>query len=154
LLVVSYFDDKTIEQLVEIFSCFTNITVNEDYRETATPSSMKPIVMMYQECFQEECSMGIHGGIEYEIQYDLFHYMAEWCRGECVEDCKWVLQKMLAEKGIFLGEFVKALLKINNISCEMEKLAEMTNNMDFLSKLREIPRMTLKYVITNQSLYV
>jgi hypothetical protein len=57
-------------------------------------------------------------------------------------------------KEIFLGEFVKALLKINNISAELEKIAEMTGNIEFLSKLKDIPRMTLKYVVTNQSLYV
>jgi hypothetical protein len=61
---------------------------------------------------------------------------------------------MAEEKEIFLGEFVKALLKINNISSELEKIAEMTGNIAFLSKLREIPHMTLKYVVTNQSLYV
>jgi hypothetical protein len=58
------------------------------------------------------------------------------------------------KKQIFLGEFVKALLKINNISSEFEKIAEMTGNISLLSKLREIPVMTLKYVVTNQSLYV
>jgi len=36
----------------------------------------------------------------------------------------------------------------------MEKIAEMTGNIALLSKLREIPQMTLKYVVTNQSLYV
>ena len=154
LLVVSYFDDKSIEQLVQIFSCFTNITVNEDYKETTIPLSMQPIATMYDKCFQEESSMGIHGGMEYEIQYDLFHYMTEWCNGECVEDCKWVLQKMLAEKGIFLGEFVKALLKINNIAAEIGSIAEKMGNMHLLGLLKSIPTRILKYVVTNQSLYV
>ena len=154
LLVVSYFDDKTIEQLVEIFSCFTNITVSDDYRETAIPESMKPIASMYEECFQEEFSIGVHGGMEYEIQYDLFHYMAEWCNAECVEDCKWVLQKMITEKGIFLGEFVKALLKINNIAAEIGSIAEKMGNMHLLGLLKSIPSKILKYVVTNQSLYV
>jgi hypothetical protein len=36
----------------------------------------------------------------------------------------------------------------------MEKIAEMTGNISFLSKLKEIPNITLKYVVTNQSLYV
>jgi hypothetical protein len=36
----------------------------------------------------------------------------------------------------------------------MEKIAEMIGNIEFLSKLREIPILTLKYVVTNQSLYV
>jgi hypothetical protein len=61
---------------------------------------------------------------------------------------------MAEKKEIFLGEFVKALLKINNISSEFENIAEMTGNIALLSKLREIPNMTLKYVVTNQSLYV
>jgi superfamily II RNA helicase len=154
LLVVSYFDGKTIEQLVEIFSCFTNITVSDDYRESAIPELMKPIAIMYDECFQEELSINVHSGMEYEIQYDLFHYMAEWCNGECVEDCKWVLQKMLAEKGIFLGEFVKALLKINNIAAEIGSIAEKMGNMHLLALLKSIPDKILKYVVTNQSLYV
>jgi hypothetical protein len=115
---------------------------------------MKPIAIMYDECFQEELSINVHSGMEYEIQYDLFHYMAEWCNGECVEDCKWVLQKMLAEKGIFLGEFVKALLKINNIAAEIGSIAEKMGNMHLLALLKSIPDKILKYVVTNQSLYV
>jgi hypothetical protein len=58
------------------------------------------------------------------------------------------------EKQIFLGDFVKALLKINNISAEFEKIAEMTGNITFLNTLKQIPVITLKYVVTNQSLYV
>jgi hypothetical protein len=71
-----------------------------------------------------------------------------------VEECKQVLQKLAEEKEIFLGEFVKALLKINNICSELEKIAEMIGNISLLSKLKEIPLLTLKYVVTNQSLYV
>ena len=36
----------------------------------------------------------------------------------------------------------------------MEKIAEMSGNIAFLNKLKEIQNMTLKYVVTNQSLYV
>ena len=96
----------------------------------------------------------IKTGFDYEIQYDLLNYVEKWCDCENVEDCKFILQELGADKEIFLGEFVKALLKINNISAELEKIAEMTSNIAFLSKLKEIPNMTLKYVVTNQSLYV
>ena len=61
---------------------------------------------------------------------------------------------MAEEKEICLGEFVKAVLKISNIANEMEKIAEMTGNMTFLSNLKEIPKMILKFVVTNQSLYI
>jgi len=45
-------------------------------------------------------------------------------------------------------------LKINNISSEMEKIVENIGNIELLSKLREIPSLTQKFVATNQSLYV
>ena len=107
--------------------------------------------MEYQE---KEIQYNIQSGLDYNIHFDLMNYVIEWCACEKVEECKVLLQKLVNEKEIFLGEFVKALLKINNISSEMEKIAEMTGNISFLNKLREIPNMTLKYVVTNQSLYV
>jgi hypothetical protein len=81
-------------------------------------------------------------------------YAKEWCLCEDVNACKLLLQKMGEEKQIFLGDFSKALLKINNIACELEKVCELTGNMELLGKLREIPGKTLKYVVTNQSLYI
>jgi hypothetical protein len=45
-------------------------------------------------------------------------------------------------------------LKVNAIAQEFEKICEMTQNMELLEKLREIPRLTLKYIATSQSLYL
>lgn len=88
------------------------------------------------------------------IHYDLINHVVHWCDCESIEECKFFLQTLETEKEIFLGEFVKALLKINNISNELEKVAEVIGNIELLSKLRVIPQLTLKYVATNQSLYV
>jgi hypothetical protein len=109
---------------------------------------------MFSDYQQTEIDYKINTGADYNIHYDLISYVAEWTQCEDVETCKLLLQRLAEEKGIFLGEFVKSLLKINNISCEMEKIAEMTGNIEFLSKLKEIPNLTLKFVVTNQSLYV
>ena len=45
-------------------------------------------------------------------------------------------------------------MKIMNITREMQKVAEMIHRVDFLSTLKEIPLLIMKYVATNQSLYV
>jgi len=58
------------------------------------------------------------------------------------------------KKEIFLGEFVKALLKINNIVQELICVCEITGNVKLNSKLNVISSKLLKYVATNQSLYV
>jgi len=159
-------EDKTIDtlsskQLVALFSIFTNINVQEDLKDNCPKSddeTVQKIVILltelYSDYHKKETLYNINTGFEYNIHYDLLNYIEEWCQCENVEDCKLILQKIGTEKEIFLGEFVKSLLKINNISSEMEKIAEMTGNISFLSKLKEIPNMTLKYVVTNQSLYV
>jgi superfamily II RNA helicase len=148
-------------QLIVLFSCFTNISVQdgvEDFTPYTEDIVVKDIIntinKMYDDYQQTEIDYKINTGADYNIHYDLISYVEEWTQCEDVETCKLLLQKLAEEKGIFLGEFVKALLKINNISCEMEKIAEMTGNIEFLSKLKEIPNLTLKFVVTNQSLYV
>jgi superfamily II RNA helicase len=148
-------------QLIVLFSCFTNISVQdgvEDFTPYTEDIVVKDIIntinKMYDDYQQTEIDYKINPGADYNIHYDLISYVEEWTQCEDVETCKLLLQKLAEEKGIFLGEFVKALLKINNISCEMEKIAEMTGNIEFLSKLKEIPNLTLKFVVTNQSLYV
>jgi len=148
-------------QLVSLFSCFTNISVSEDIKDTVSKCEDKGvhdiilnISNMYLEYQDKELKYEINSGIDYNIHYDLMNYVIEWCYCETIHDCKLFLQKLNSEKGIFLGEFVKALLKINNISNELEKVSELTGNIEFLNKLKEIPNLTLKYVVTNQSLYV
>lgn len=161
LLEDGVFYKLTPVQLIALFSCFTNISVQdgvEDFTPYTEDAEIKDIIntinKMYDDYQQTEIDYKINTGADYNIHYDLISYVEEWTQCEDVETCKLLLQKLGEEKGIFLGEFVKALLKINNISAEMEKIAEMTGNIEFLSKLREIPNLTLKFVVTNQSLYV
>jgi hypothetical protein len=96
---------------------------------------------------------GIRETREVEIHYALIEFMKEWTESETEEDCKRVLQAM-KEKGISVGEFVKAILKINNMAREMEMCAEMSGQLEWKNTLKNIQRMTMKYVATNQSLYV
>jgi superfamily II RNA helicase len=155
------FDKLNPIQIVMLLSCLTNIVVKDDYKNYIPKTddiSVKEIIFrvknMYNDYITKETKLNINSGIEYTFHYDLINYVDKWCFCENDQECKTVLQKLADEKEIFLGEFVKALLKINNICGELEKIAELIGNMSLLSKLKEIPTMTLKYVVTNQSLYV
>ena len=161
LIQNNLFDELSSKQLVAIFSCFTNISVPDDLKSNIPYSDDKviqnmviKIQNMYDDYKQKEIINYINTGTDYNIHFDLLNYVTKWCDCESIEDCKYFLQNLQKDKEIFLGEFVKALLKINNISNEMEKVAELTGNIQFLSKLKEIPIMILKFVVTNQSLYV
>ena len=78
----------------------------------------------------------------------------EWCDCENEEQCNTVLYDIKWNKEIFLGEFIKAILKINNIASEFENICEILNNMVLLKKIQGISTLTMKYIATNQSLYI
>ena len=151
----------TSQELVSLFSCFTNVSVPEDLScivPNAPTQKIRDLVLkcrtMYNEYLDLETEKQINTGTDYNIHFELLKYVYDWTMAESVQECKLVLQTLSNDKEVFLGEFVKALLKINNISSELEKVAEYIGNIELLHKLREIPQLTLKYVATNQSLYV
>ena len=161
LILDNTLDKFSAKELVGLFSCFTNINVNDDFKSFVCKNSNKllesninNIKEKYNYYLDFEIKNQINTGADYNIHYDLIQYSMDWCDADNPEMCKFILQNLEKEKGIFLGEFVKALLKINNISSEMELIAESIGNISLLSKLKEIPNITLKFVVTNQSLYV
>ena len=161
LLFSNNLNNLSAVQLASVFSCFTNVTVADEMASiipNTRDATVKTMVLQIKQRFDEyqnvELENRLETGVDYTMHYDLLEYIAEWSAAESAPECKLILQRLEANKGIFLGEFIKAILKINNISSEMEKIAESIGNMELLSKLKEIPIKTLKFVATNQSLYV
>ena len=103
----------------------------------------------------KELAQKLNTGCEYNSVYmDMIDFGVKWCGCANDVECKELLQKLSFEKGIFVGEFVKAILKVNNMALELEKVAELLGDVEFLSIVKKIPELTLKYIVTNQSLYV
>ena len=50
---------------------------------------------------------------------------------------KQIIDKVEKNKDIFIGEFIKVILKINNIATNL-KISELTGNLDLLQKCKEI----------------
>ena len=88
------------------------------------------------------------------FHFDLIDILEDWIKCSSEETCLCILEKIKTEKDIFLGDFIKAILKINTIAQETEKIADLFNNLELKSKLQQISPMILKYVATNQSLYI
>jgi superfamily II RNA helicase len=158
-----YFEDMTTADLVGFFSCFCNLRVTDDYKEFDCPSQYdiisntvyrsNEIINSYLE---HETNYSLHKACEnFELQFDFVKYSYIWSSQVNNEtQAKTIINEAKACKNIFLGEFIKSLLKINNIAAEFENVCELTNNMKLLQKIKAIPDSTLKYIATNQSLYV
>jgi superfamily II RNA helicase len=161
LVTNNTFKQLTTVELIGVLSCFTNVSVTDDQKSqfpvstnTGVKQTITKIYEMYNVYKDIEVKNNIDTGIDYYMHFDLTDYIIKWCECETEVECKLLLQTIFAEKGIFLGEFIKAILKINNISAELEKIAETICDMEFLDKLKRIPELTMKFVATNQSLYV
>lgn len=158
------FKNFSSKEIVGLLSCFTDIRIKEEERRQSYVSqeenneyyeniinSVKPTMEKYEDL---EIKRKINTGAGYYYQYDLVNYMIEWCEGDSELIAKAILSRLKYDEGIFIGEFIKAILKINNIVKEIEKVSILLNNVELMYKLQEIPSLTLKHVVTKQSLYL
>tara|TARA_B100000902_G_C27317127_1_gene922001 strand:- start:1129 stop:3654 length:2526 start_codon:yes stop_codon:yes gene_type:complete len=162
IIDTEYFKDFTHADIASLISAFTNIRVPDEFAalypnsgRTTVDNSMKQLQGEILRFHQKELDERISTGESEDIQFNLCASILSWCDCDTEDSCKEVLRQICNERSsIFLGDFIKAILKINNVASEIEKVAEITNNIPLLEKLRQIPVATLKYVANNQSLYI
>jgi len=172
-----FFQSMSSKQLIGILSCFTDIKISDELR------AILPICKddMINNCILNMCKTcdyyekveqdhELYTGIHYEklLMFDMIQYSMDWSGGhspsttndrDCTteEECKYFIQAVVSEKGISVGDFTKAMMKIVTIAKELENVCETVfagEQVDLLHKLRQIEGLVLKYVLTSQSLYV
>jgi len=146
-------------QLVGLFSCFTEIRVSEDLKHNDPLDCSDDIELnelikqLSDEYDYYETKEFYTTGLKYHKNFDIVNETMNWCKCTNYDECYEII-KLLENKKIFLGEFCKALLKINNIADELIKLSKFANNLELENKLTQIRDLTLKFVVCNQSLYL
>lgn len=153
------FESFNSNDLILIFSCFTNINIDDDYKILSCPQvnlfKITKFIKETNEYYEFIQSKNfIPNDSEIIFHMDLIDILPDWINAQDENDCLIVLEKIKNEKYIFLGDFVKAILKINTIALELEKISDLLNNLELKQKLQEIPNKILKFIATNQSLYV
>ena len=158
-----YLNGLGTEELVAVLSCFTSVRLNDSNKiwnitdiencGDRVIQAIQRIKTKYDKYYDIETREETNFIYDYNMQYDTAELAYRWCFAENEIQCKAIFQE--AEYyGIFVGEWIKVMLKINNISRELEKVCEITNNMELLEKIKKIPDVTLKSIVTNQSLYL
>ena len=156
-----HFDNFSAVELICIFSCFANIPIPEDQRSPfidnkKIPENSKFSITKIYNFYQEITDIELRNNLECNnqtLQYELCELMHAWALADTELTCKQIFQ-LAKEKGISIGVFIKAILKINNIASEFEKVCEIQSNLKLLEQIKKIPQLTLKSVVTNQSLYI
>ena len=151
-------------QLVSVMSCFADVKVPEDKRihqprakDPWVLSKITELTAAYAHYHQLELDREIYTGIQYEnaLVFDLVDEMPEWCGCETEEQSKYFLQtRITGEKGMSVGDFTKACLKISTISKEWMAVCEPVGLIGLMNQLASVDDLILKYIATTQSLYV
>jgi superfamily II RNA helicase len=159
----NYFEYFTVPQLAAFFSLFTDVRVPEDIRLTVANCCYDDFLngrIREFEYFREmiiakEEKLRIYGssGLD-DFCYDIMDDVLEWCGCETELQCRQLIMFIYQEKGISVGDFTKALMKISTISRELQGFCEVMNKTEFMHKLATIDKLVLKYVATSQSLYL
>ena len=87
------------------------------------------------------------------IHYNMCDFIQSWWNCSDANQCYKEVEKM-KYFNVSLGKIIKGILKLNNIVDELDKICLIQNNFELMEKLREIPKNTLKFIATNQSLYL
>jgi len=163
LLTTDYFQHFTSKQLIGLFSCFTDVKVDNDQRLSVPNSkddllqtTIKEMNKQYQYMQNVEMNAEVNTGINYEdaLIFDMIDESIEWCDCSNETECKIFIQTKIADKGISVGDFTKSMLKIATIVKEISGICEDIQHLELLYKLNQIEPMILKYITTSQSLYV
>jgi len=163
LIKHNYFKEFNAYDIAAILSCFSNIRIKEESKiynpSTLTCSDKLNILLVdlkdvYENYTTIEQNRGISNSDQLSYTFELVNPILNWCESQDELACKAIIQSCEHEFEIFTGEFIKTILKINNIVNELKMIAEDIGNIELLHKLSQIPELSLKYVATNQSLYV
>jgi superfamily II RNA helicase len=156
------FAKMTPTQLVGLFSCFTDIKVSQEKKayspaskDTLLQNTVEKMDILFAEISNREYEKSMNTGFKYNaLMYDLLDDIALWCECQTEQECKYYIQNTLAEKGISVGDFSKAVLKIATIAKEVGALCETYGKTELQYKLANIEPLILKYITVAQSLYV
>lgn len=155
-------DNLTVEELVAVLSIFTNLKLSEQNKiynhqyincNETIKNNISNINKKFNKYYDIETKYKTNFTEDYDVHYDLVEFMYDWCKAENQDQCMRIYEEA-KQYDIYIGDFVKAILKINNIANELEKVCLLSENYKLLSTIKQIPNITMKNVATNQSLYL
>jgi superfamily II RNA helicase len=142
------------KEIIGILSCFTDIRVSEELKIINYKNCpMKTFLDNVNESYLRYIDDGLD--IDFNsIVYDLIDDIGNWCDSIDEKDCQYIIQNSVRSKGISIGDFSKAVLKISVISKELIQICGNEGFIELQHKLSQIDEKILKYVCSNQSLYI
>ena len=155
LIMNNYLDNLQGAEIVAILSLFIQSKSNTDETPSIEgliiPSHLKPHIKALLDistCFENRMNdHKLYIDIDWSLSLNSIDYMYEWASGA---DFNTLIQKY----GLFPGNFVKDVIKINNIVQDVIKMAGILENPALVSAASNIEQTIIRDCVNMESLYV
>ena len=95
--------------------------------------------------YTKEEEMQIPMTTEWKLNYDMIEYSAKWAAGYKFYDLYF---------DNHVGNFIKDMIKLDNLICTLEVLAAVNNNNRLFYRLQNIHSKILRDIVSTESLYI
>ena len=155
LIHLDWFDNYSTSDLFSILSCFYDVKVQDDYK-LFKPLFLKEEIEFINErihyYMDKENQYCLSSYTQECIQYDMMEYIQGWMKCDDEPSSLSLLEKLKREKNIFSGDFIKCCLKLVNVAREIDSISDL--HLGLRQKLREGSDLLMKFICTNESLYL
>lgn len=149
-------NDDNIINIVRFLSTLSQLKMTEEteiYNENSVESY--EMVELYEKSFQKEMKYcGEYITQDYFVTKYMEDVFEEWFYIKNKDDCINFIKTIEYEYNISLGDFVKSVLKIVKICKEIQNACLIIEEYNLCELLEKIPENLLKFIATNQSLYI
>ncbi len=150
----------TFEMWIALFALFIEDKGKNDevlLSEYEVPQIVKNIIkdleIMGNDFCNEELKMKINLENDYQLNYEYVEVMYKWACGlsyhECIEN-----SNKVGGRKMFDGNFVKAVLRIQNIVDDVKNISKMIEYMDLLQRLENAEVPLIRDIAQINSLYI
>ena len=152
---LDWFDKYSTAEIFSILSCFYDVKVQDDYKlfkPVLLKEEIKYINDRIYYYMDKENQYGLSSYTQECIQYDMMEYVQGWMNCADESSSLSLLERLKKEKNVFSGDFIKCCLKLVNVAREIDSFSDM--HLGLRQKLREGSDLLLKFICTNESLYL
>ena len=155
IIEASLFDELDFDEIMGILSLFIADKDKEDiYLDELDISNkekniIKKIIKFSEDSYDDEIKLvqgtPFHFRSEWNLSYNMYNNIKEWAKGK-----NWL---EMSEK-TFEGNFIKNVLRLCNLTRNIEMIAKLLNNMKLLDKLNGYQEKLIRGIVITDSLYL
>jgi superfamily II RNA helicase len=146
-------DNLTTHEIIALMSIFLNPPrTQEDYNYNSYNliKEYKEVKKIIEKINEEENRFNILLPEYWYVDDSYIDIILMWCHNKPLKD----ILKYLYEMGEYEGNFVRNMLKLNNIINNIITVATVINNIKLVDKLKDASNLILKDIVNTNSLYI